>query len=69
MPRISDRSWAYTPEEQIVAEIHELLLDQGYSQGDALILLSGARVPSGLRSLAPNLDRVLTPDFRVWLSE
>lgn len=69
MPRIDDRTWEHSPEELIVAEIHERLVDQGHDSGTALLILSGARVPESLRSPAPNLERVLTPEFRVWLSE
>jgi hypothetical protein len=52
MPRIDDRTWEYTPEEQIIAEIVDLLTDQGMPQGDAVILIRGSRVPEGLRSNA-----------------
>jgi|HubBroStandDraft_1064217.scaffolds.fasta_scaffold2258915_1 hypothetical protein len=69
MPRIDDRTWEYTPEEQIIAEIVDLLTDQGMPQGDAVILIRGSRVPEGLRSKTPNLDRVLTPEFTEWLTE
>lgn len=55
--------------ELVISEIHDLLLDQGYSQGDALILLRGSRVPEGLRSPTPVLDAALTPELASWLGE
>lgn len=69
MKRIDDRTVELTDQEQLVGEIHDLLMDQGYSQGDAMILLRGSRVPEGLRSPSPHLDQVLTPEFVDWLTE
>src|SRR5437016_2642666 len=51
--RIDDRTVELSDQALLVREIHDLLLDQGYSQGDALILLRGSRAPEGLRSKTP----------------
>lgn len=57
--------------EAVVSEIHSNLMDAGHSQGDALILLRGARTPEGLRSPGHNevLDQVLTAEFAAWLAD
>lgn len=69
MNQIDARTVELSPAESLVEEIHALLLDQGYSQGDALILLRGSRVPDGCRTPTPLLDHVLTPEFAAYLSE
>lgn len=69
MKRIDDHTIEYESDaELVVKEIHDLLLDQGHSPGEALIILRGSRVPAGLRSETPTLDRVLTPEFVTWLT-
>jgi hypothetical protein len=68
MIRIDEDTAEFTDAELLVREIHELLLDQGHSQGDAMIMLRGALVPEGLRTPTPLLDAVLTPEFVDWLT-
>jgi hypothetical protein len=69
MKRIDDRTVELTDQEMLIEEIHDLLMDQGFSQGDALITLRGSRVAEGLRSPSPILDAVLTPEFADWLAD
>jgi len=67
--RIDDRSVRLTNEELIVEEIVDILMDQGMSAGDAVILIRGSRVPEGLRSPMPELSKILTPEFVLYLCE
>lgn len=69
MKRIDRNTVELSEQELLVHEIHDLLLDQGYSQGDAMILLRGSCVPVGLRSPTPMLDKLLTPEFVDWLCQ
>jgi hypothetical protein len=69
MKKISDTETEFTDEEMLVMEIHELLLDQGMSQGEAMIVLRGSRVPEELRTETPYLDAILTPEFVDYLCE
>jgi hypothetical protein len=66
--RLDDRTVELDREELLLAELVSLLLDQGYSQGDAVILLRGSRVPEELRSKTPVLDEVLTPELADYLA-
>ena len=53
----------FTTAEMIIVEIIDNLLEQGFSQGDALILIRGIAVPEGLHTPCPVLEEVLTPEF------
>lgn len=57
-----------TEVEMALSELHSLLLDQGYSQSDALILMRGSLIDPDLRTKSPVLDATLTPEFCDWLS-
>lgn len=63
MERIDNRTVKLTDTEWLLAEIHSLLLDQGYSEVGAVELLLGSNVPPYLRSETPVLDSVITPEF------
>ena len=52
-----------TTAEAVLVEIMDNLLEQGFSQGDALILIRGIAVPEGLHTPCPVLEEVLTPEF------
>jgi len=69
MKYIDARTVELTDEEQLVCEIHSCLLDCGYDQGTAVIMMTAAHVPDGLRTKTPMLNRILTPEFRLWLTE
>jgi hypothetical protein len=69
MKRISARVVELTMMETLVAEVHSLLMDQGFSQGEAVIAMRGATVSPGLRTPSPVLDSVLTPEFVDWMCE
>lgn len=57
-----------TDAQELIYEIHSLLMDQGYSPGEAFVVLSGERVPEGLRSDAPELEKALTGEFVAFLT-
>jgi hypothetical protein len=65
---IGDHMVEFTDEEALVHEIHEMLMDRGYSQGQALTMLLGTDVPPGLRGNTPRLNKVMTPDFVAYLA-
>jgi len=69
MERIDDRTVELTEEEMLVSEIHSCLMDCGYDQGTALIMLTAFHVEEELRTVTPMLNRILTPEFRLWLTE
>lgn len=69
MKRIDDNTVEHTDFEMIVEEIHSMLVDQGYDQGTAVIMLRGSNVPEALRTPTPFLDEILTPDFVAHLCE
>lgn len=69
MKQINECTWEFTEQEMLVMEIHELLLDQGMSQGEAMIVLRGSRVPEELRTETPYLNAILTPEFVEHLCE
>lgn len=68
MRRIDKNTVELTDEEWIVNEIVAHLLDQGWNQEDAVILIRGSKVPEGLRTPSPVLDRILTPEFTDYLT-
>lgn len=57
-----------TDTELIVRDIHSNLMDLGYSQGDAMIMLRGMAIPQTLQEPQPFLRRTLTPEFVAWLT-
>jgi hypothetical protein len=68
MERIDERTVELTAEEQLVCEIHSCLLDCGIDQGTAVIMMTAFHVEEELRTATPMLDRILTPEFRLWLT-
>ena len=58
-----------TPTEAALSELHSLLLDQGFSQSDAVILMRGSMIDPGCRTDTPTLDAALTPEFTDWLCD
>lgn len=54
--------------EMLVSEIHSNLMDLGFCQGDAVVMLRGSAIPEGLQQEQPVLDRVLDPLFVAWLT-
>lgn len=56
------RELELTPEEMIVKDVHDRLMDLGHDQGTALMMLMGSKVSDGLRSPAEALDRVLADE-------
>lgn len=55
-----------TTAEAVLVEIMDNLLDRGFTQGDAMIVLRGSDLP--LRHPCPVLDEVLTPEFVAYLT-
>lgn len=68
MKHINKNVVEFTDEEGLIHEIHELLMDRGFSQGKALTILLGTDIPPGLRSNTPRLNKVMTPDFVAYLA-
>lgn len=78
MIRVDDRTVELTPDEQIIADEHDELLDDGFSIPEAVNLITGKHLPPKLeqtsyeirsrllRSVA-DIDAVLTPEFVEWL--
>ena len=56
-----------TPTEAALSELHSLLLDQGFSQSDAVILMRGSMIDPSCRSATPVLDEALAPEFTDWV--
>ena len=69
MIRLDSQTVELSDDEMLISEIVEVLLDQGYSQGDAVILIRGSKVADRLRTPTPFLDQVLTPEFTSYLCE
>jgi hypothetical protein len=67
--RLNDREVLLTDAEILIEEIIDILMDQGRSASDAVILIRGAQVSEGLRSPTPELDKVLTPEFVLYITE
>lgn len=60
----------FTEEELILLAVQRNLMDLGYDQGEALIMMRGSRVPEGLRDedAAAVLDPVLSPELVDWMT-
>lgn len=60
----------FTEEELILLAVHGNLMDLGYDQGEALIMLRGSRVPDGLRDKEAEdiLGPILTPELVEWMT-
>lgn len=66
MKRIDDSTVELTDAEQVVKDVHDRLLDRGYGMREATTFLTGADLP--IRSEAPYLEAVLTPQFVEYLN-
>lgn len=69
MLRLNEEEVLLTDEELLIEDIVDRLMDQGMSVGSAIILLRGARLDEDDRSPAPSLEKVLTPEFVLYLCE
>lgn len=69
MRRINARTVELTEAEDLIKEIHDLLMDQGYDPHWATDLILGSSVPPYLRTGTPTLDAVVTPEFIAYLRE
>jgi hypothetical protein len=67
MKRLDDRTVELNSDEELVHEIFETMLDRGFSMTQAINNLTGNDVPEGLRSKAPRLNKIMTPEFVSWL--
>jgi hypothetical protein len=55
--------------EQVIMEIVNRMIDQGYHPSDTVILLRGAKLSQERLTPAPMLDETLTPEFVEWLTD
>lgn len=60
----------FTEEELLLMAVHGNLMDLGYDQGTALIMMRGTMLPDGLRDeqAAEMLDPVFTPELVDWMT-
>lgn len=69
MKRLDVRTVALTEAEQLLVEIHDLLMDQGFGVVEAVELLLGSKVPIHLKAETPALDAAISPEFIAYLRD
>lgn len=67
MKRLGPREVELTEAEDLIKEIHDLLVDQGYGPAAAVDLIIGSNIPPYLRTETPTLDSAVTADFIAYL--
>jgi hypothetical protein len=69
MERLGDGWVEFTDAELLVKEIHSNLMEMGYDQGTAMIMIRASHVPPGLHEPTQALDKVLADEhFVLWLT-
>ena len=69
MVRLSEEEVYLTDAELLIEDIVDRMMDQGMSASDAVIMIRGSRVEPDEQSPAAFLDRVLSPEFVMYLCE
>jgi hypothetical protein len=67
--RLSEEEVYLTDPEMLIEDIVDRLMDQGMTASDAVILIRGSRITPDEQSPATYLDRVLSPEFVLYLCE